>query len=568
MKDKVRKKILLVRVPEVEFNPGVHDLRNTSVGSLTVPMGITYIASVIKEIDQYDVQILDLYALHYEELVENLKNNPSKVLNLTNESLFKAIDDYNPDIVGFSAPFSFQHLLVQELIKKTKNYRPELRIYLGGYPTIFPEMVMNNIPELDVLFIGEADNSIIEVLNAEFDNLDFRSIKGIAVRINDETFINAGLNVPVDLDSIPFPAYDMLPLDIYKSINGRVELPMMTSRGCPFDCNYCSGHLYSARKFRMRSLENLIEEIELMHSKYNVDFLWIRDDNLNVNKNHVKNFLKEMIKKSLNIPWCDTSSFHVNSVDEELLDLCKASGCTEVIFAVESGSTRVLKDIMNKDVNLEHAKKMAAYCREIDLPLQCYFVIGNPGETKEEIQKTVEIALELQVNHCTFSIATPFPGTQYYELALKEGYLVNDPDYILGMKYMEANMQTEQFTSKQLKDIQYDANMRVNFLECNMLKGDTQTLKKALKQFSRIAHQYKFHAVAYLVKGYIQGLLGYDDEKNNTYRHIEEMLKDDEIVDAYGKYFETWNIPAINDYREWLKVNKNKPTDLRYTSRI
>lgn len=551
----MRKKILLVRVPEVEFNPGVRDLRNTSIASLTVPMGITYLASVIKEDNKHDVQILDLYANHYEELVETLKTEPSKVLTLTTGSLTKALDDYKPDIVGFSAPFSFQHLLVQELIQATKHHRPNIRIYLGGYPTIFPEMVLNSIPALDVLFIGESENTILKVLEAELTSSDLRLIKGIAARTADEIYISHELNTPADIDSIPFPAYDMLPLEIYKSINGQVELPFMTSRGCPFACNYCTGHLYSGRKLRLRSLENLMAEIEIMHSKYNIDFLWIRDDNLNVNKKHVKQFLEEMIKRSLTIPWCDTNSFHVNNVDEELLDLCKASGCIEVIFAVESGSPRVLKDIMNKDVNLEHAKKMAKYCREIDLPLQCYFVVGNPGETKEEIQKTVECALELQVDHCTFSIATPFPGTQYYDVALKEGYLVHDPAYILGMKYMEANMQTNQFSSEQLKDLQYDANMRVNFLQNNMLKGDTKTLEEAFNKFSRISHQYQFHAVAHLLKGYLEGVLGDKDSRHKTYLHIKEMLKDDEIEKAYGKYFYTWDTPVTNDYKEWVKEN-------------
>lgn len=291
-------------------------------------------------------------------------------------------------------------------------------------------------------------------------------------------------------------------------------------------------------------------ELEIMHSKYHIEFMWIRDDNLIVNKHHAKKFLSEMMSRSFTVPWCDTSAFHVNSIDEELLRLCKASKCTEVIFAVESGSPRVLKEIMNKNVNLDHARKMAKVCRSIDLPLQCYFVIGNPGETKEEIQQTVDYALELQVDHCTFSIATPFPGTRYYEIAIERGYLVHEPEYILGMTYMEANLQTDQFSSEELKDIQYGANMLVNFLGNSLLRGDTKMLEKALKKFTRVSEQYQFHAIAFLMKGYLHGLLGDAGLCEEAYQHVREMLKDEETKKAYGKYI-AWDTPPTNSYRQW-----------------
>lgn len=258
----------------------------------------------------------------------------------------------------------------------------------------------------------------------------------------------------------------------------------------------------------------------------------------------------------MTVPWCDSSGFHVNSIDEEILDLCKASGCSEVIFAVESGCRRVLKDIMNKNVNLEHALKMAKYCHEIGLPIQCYFVIGNPGETQEEIKMTVDFAREMQVDSCTFSIATPFPGTKYYDLAVEKGYLIHNPDFIIGLKYMEANLETDQLSSDDLKDIQYDANMRVNFLENRLLFGDTQALERALEKYIRIFKQYNFHVIALLIQGYIYAKLGNGGESVNKFTHVKQLLKDKDIDRAYGKYIQ-WDTPATNYYRQWLHNGKS-----------
>jgi len=550
-----RMKILLVRVPEIEFNSLSSDMRNISVSSISVPLGIAYISSVIRQDGNHDVQILDLYAKHYQKFISDFKTNPGEVLNIAKNDIMGAIDEYKPDIVGFSAVFNFQHALVKELVDSVKRYVPNVRTYLGGYPTVFPEMVLNSIPSLDILFIGEAENTILDVLEAASVNQAPRSIKGIASRIGGEVYLSSSLNLPLNLDSIPYPTFDMLPLESYRRIIGRNELPLMTSRGCPFSCNFCSSRLYSGRKFRLRSIENLFNEVELMLSNYSMDFMWIRDDNFIVNKSHAKNFLMGMIKRGLTVPWCDSSAFHVNSLDEELLELCKASGCVEVIFAIESGSRRVLKDIMNKNVDLDHAMKMAKFCRSIALPLQCYFVIGNPGETKDEMKQTIDYAVELQVDHCTFSIATPFPGTRYYELALEKGYLIHEPDYILGMKYMEANIQTEHFSSDELKDIQYDANIRVNFLENRLLNGDRKSLEKAFKKFTRVAEQYQFHAVARLIEGYLHGVLGDTKLSHEVFTRVREMLKDIEIKKAYGKYFQ-WNTPATNAYRQWEANNK------------
>jgi anaerobic magnesium-protoporphyrin IX monomethyl ester cyclase len=550
-----KNKLLLIRIPEIEFNLQAEDLRNISIGGLTVPLGVAYLAAVARRIKGWDVKVLDLYGEYFDEFTRRYRAEPKKILSFSRKIIGEAIESYQPEAIGLSAPFLFQHNLIKELARSIRKEFPGIKIYLGGYATIIPEAAMKDIPEIDVLFIGESEKTLVEVLSAKAGS-DLKGIKGIAFRTGKKISINKETNLVEDLDSLPFPAFDLLPLPEYEKSFSRNEFPIMTSRSCPFSCGFCSSRLYSKRGLRKRSTANLLAEMKILRDNYNVDLLYIRDDNFIVNKEHAKNFLKGLIKEKLIVPWIDTSGFHVNSIDEELLDLCKATQCTQVIFAVESGSPRVLKEIMNKNVDLEHAKKMAAYCRKIGLSVQCYFVIGNPGETKEEIIKTIDFASQMQVDHCTFSIATPFPGTKYFEIAVQKGYMIHSPEYILGMKYMEANMGTKEFSSVWLKDAQYDANIRVNFLENRLLLGDRVILKKALKKYSRIFEQYNFHAVAGLVLGYLYGKLGNTEQQEKTYAHILDLLTDGNIKKAYAKYIK-WKTAPTNSFRQWNSLRRN-----------
>lgn len=544
-------RILLVRVPEVELNSS-DDMRATAVSGLAVPLGPAYIASTIRHHGQYDVQILDLYLDLFEIYAHSLDYDKSHVLEITRKTLLDSIEDYNPLIVGFSALFSFQHNFVQELADSVKTHYPEIRIYLGGYATIFPQMVMEQIQSLDVLFIGEAESTVLKVLEEENNSRDFAQISGIAYRDRDKIVINNTLSRVMDLEEIPLPAFDLLNTAKYRQILGRSEFPILTSRSCPFSCNYCSSKLYSGRGLRLRNTDSILNEISYLKKEYQLDLLYIRDELFNGNKKHAKTLLRGMIDRQLNISWFDTNAFHVNSLDEEFLDLCKASGCIEAIFAIESGSPRVLKEIMNKRVDLDHAKKMAEHCRKIDLPIQCYFVIGNPGETKEEIHMTIDFAASLSAEGCVFSIATPFPGTQYYELALEKGFLVHAPEDILRMKYMDVNMETDNFTAQWLKDTQYDANIRVNFLENTCLSSNREGLEKARIKYGRIFQQYDFHVIAAIMMGYIDIKLG-DVEKGYTiFAKAETLLQNEHVKKAFYKYL-SWNTLPTDTFNKWMQ---------------
>ncbi len=548
----MHKKILLVRVPEIQQVTDDTDYRSISVTKLMVPLGLPYLAAVIRDSGRHDVQLLDLYALDHEFYVHH-SHRRSQIVEKAAKRLLDVVDDYRPDIVGFSALFTFQHDLVQKLAAIVRGHAPSTRIYVGGYATVAPELVLRDIPEADAVFLGESEDKILRVLDSETTSRPLEGINGIAYRRDGQVVVMPREFGIRNIDDIPWPAFDMLPLETYRAIQGRGEFPFLTSRSCPFSCSYCSSQLYGGRVWRRKSPERLLDEVGMMIDGYGMDFMWVVDEIFNVNKAHAKGFLRGMLDRGYNVQWWDNNAFNSDAMDKELVDLCKATNNVGIVISIESGSQRVLREIMNKRVNLDHAREMINYTTSVGIPVTVNFVIGSPGETKREIEETIEFASTLTADSFVFSLATPFPGTKYYDIAKANGMLVNGEEYILNMKYMEVSMHTGDFSSEWLKDTQYDANIRLNFFGSRLFKDDRKDLERARAKFANVYRLHTFHAVARLLEGYAEEQLGNLDGRDTVYATLGDLLSDAKIRDAYGRYFD-WDHPAPNSYRAWLQA--------------
>jgi radical SAM superfamily enzyme YgiQ (UPF0313 family) len=547
-----KKRILLIRVPEIEINNESKDLRTQVIAGLSLPLGIAHLVAIIKKQNIYDVMVLDLFADYFKEVYTAIQTRSyDRMLSLLSQAIGNGIKDFKPDAVGFSALFLFQHYLTKALIEDVKKNFPTLDIFLGGYSTLIPELVLYDIPQLDIAFIGESEKAFQDVLLARINKHPIDTIGGIGYRNNGVVVVNKNQNIQKDLSKIPCPDFDLIPLSTYKSIVGQIEMPFLTSRGCPFSCGFCSSFLYSNRLFRHKPIEQIKIELNALHKKCDFDVLMIRDENFNANKQHAKSTLQAFTELDLGFSWTDTNAFHVNSLDEEFLDLCKKSNCERAIFAIESGSPRVLKEIMNKNVNLDHARAMAKYCNSIDLTLECYFVIGSPGETMDEIKQTIDLAVKLDLDHCTFSIATPFPGTEYYKYAVQHKLIDESINTIGKMQYMSICMSYENFSAEEMKDVQYDANILVNFLASKCLRGDRGSLEKSLARFKRTSEQYPFHAVAVIVVGYLYFMLGDKQSGIEYFKKATQLFSNENISRSYSKFIE-YDTPATNAYRDFI----------------
>jgi radical SAM superfamily enzyme YgiQ (UPF0313 family) len=231
----------------------------------------------------------------------------------------------------------------------------------------------------------------------------------------------------VDLDRLPFPAYDLLPdLTQYTPSPSKYKkLPVVniiTSRGCPNQCTFCDKSVFGS-KFRPRTARNIADEISLLHQEYGVREIAFVDDTFTVGKKRVYELFDLLRQEGLNFPW--TCMTHVASTDRDLIRFMKDRGCWHVSLGIESGDPGILKTI-RKGISLDQIRNVAKWCHEVGIRTGGFFMVGHPGETLETIEKTIRFALELPLNDVVVTINTPIPGSAQYKEALQHGTLDQD----------------------------------------------------------------------------------------------------------------------------------------------
>ncbi len=318
--------------------PGGYYAERWKKGSLMPSLGICYIASVLEK-SGHKVQIIDAY-------VEGIKL----------KDLLSKISAIKPDITGitFTTENRFQAF---DLMKGIKKILPNTLICAGGpHVTLATDDTLTHIKELDFIIRGEGEETIVELADAISEKKSFEHIKGLSYKSNNKIHHNPNRPLIADLNTVPFPAWHLVPWEKYNfklDVPGRGELRtanMMTSRGCPFGCNFCASTKVWGRSCRMRSADNIIKEISLLKEKYNIEALWIFDDTFTVSKKRVEEFCHKLIEKKWNLSWfCEV---RVDTVDRELLTLMKKSGCYSIGFGVESGSQRILDEVIGKRISL------------------------------------------------------------------------------------------------------------------------------------------------------------------------------------------------------------------------
>lgn len=368
---------------------------------ITPPLGLMYLAASLKK-DGHQPMILDFLLKRFDQ-----------------NFLFKIIaQDFK--VIGITAvtPFIQNAISLSDLIKKKF---PEKVIMLGGpHPSLLPKETLENCPGIDFIVRGEGEerlNSLIDYLEGKKKE---EELDGIALRRNGAIIDLPSPKYIENLDSLPFPARELVPIEKYSEVLESEEKPattLISSRGCPFHCIYCSKPIFG-NIFRARSPENILEEIEFLKEEYKIKEIIFYDDIFTFDKERIKKLCQLFIEKKLNIRWkCET---RVNFVDEELLHLMKKAGCYLIGYGIESGSQRVL-GILKKGITIEMVEKAVGMTKKAGIGVLGYFMIGIPGETEEELKETINFAKNLDIDFALFSIATPYPGTELYQIAKSMG---------------------------------------------------------------------------------------------------------------------------------------------------
>jgi len=413
------------------------------------PSGLGYVASSLLKAG-HQVEVMDINAYRWEK-----------------DEVERRVEQASFDLVGTGGMVTV-YKYIKWLVSILRKYHPDKKVMVGGSSaTSIPKILLERT-RADIACIGEGEITSVEIANAVENSQSLRSVQGIWYRDeNGNIFANPAQAAIEDFGSIPFSARDLFPMDIYiknpvgapntrKWIDGKEEskdlsMNITSSRGCPYKCIFCY-HDFMGEKFRTRSAQNIFNEIVLLKEKYNINYFALGDDMFTANRKVATQLCDLLSKSKLNIQFC--ASGRVNLMDEDFIVKLKEAGCNLIGYGIESGSQKML-DVMKKGVKVEQAKKAIRLTQKHLGWADCTFVIGFPGETRETIQETVDFCKGLNLTPEAIFFATPYPGTELYDIALKKRLIVDEEEYLLGLGEQgeEVRVNFTQFSNEELKSI-------------------------------------------------------------------------------------------------------------------
>lgn len=371
------------------------------------PLGLAYLGAVLRQQKGAGVCIIDA---NCEEL--------------SNEETAHRVLASNPDVVGvtITTPLLNNAQLIINLIREQAN----IPIIVGGpHPTIMPDETLK-AGGINIVVRGEGEKTIEELYRYFLGEQSLESISGISYVRDGKMIHNESRQPSQNLDELPFPAWELLPVRSYRSEVRKTSysLPVMTSRGCPFDCIFCYKGVFGTR-YRPRSPQSVAAEWEYLVKTMEVDEISVVDDNFTLDTARVTEICDLIIERNLVVPWTTPNGIRAKPASLELFTKMKEAGCYRVYFGVESGDQTVL-DFVGKKVTTEEIRTAFRLARQAGLETGAFFMLGNLSETEQTMDKTLKFAVELEPDYAQFTIATPYPGTKMYETIQNEGRFLFD----------------------------------------------------------------------------------------------------------------------------------------------
>jgi len=380
-------------------------------GGLIPPIGLLTIASFL-ESKGHRIRIIDPIVNNYDE---------KKLENFLKKNHF--------DLIGVSA-FTNTVTDTYHTVNFCKKVSPHTQIIVGGvHATILPIQTMKENANIDFLAIGEGELVMEKLLkHLESGTPALKNIKGLAFRTRGKKIIVTPKKECIkNINSLPLPAYHLLDMSKYIPHPTQYKVlpsfPLVTQRGCPFNCAFCSAHVVHGRTVRYKSVNNLIKEIKLLIDKYGAKGIHFQDSTFTINKKYITDFCKEIIKRNLKFKW-DINT-RVDCLDEKLLSLMKKAGLWMINFGLESGNQSSL-DLLNKGITLSQIKKTIKMVRRHGIVTFSTWILGIPGEDEAMVKKTIKFAKEIGTELALFFLPVPYPGTDLIDICRKDGGLVED----------------------------------------------------------------------------------------------------------------------------------------------
>ena len=381
-----------------------------------------------------DVRSSPSLGLAYIAAMSEKRGGEVRILDMQMENtpLRQVVKECAPEVVGITAN-TIQIKAAWGMAQKLKEITG-VPIVLGGpHPTFLPAESVER-PEIDIVVRGEGEITWVDLCAHLESDESLEEVQGITYQQDGKVVHNPDRPVITDVDSLPFPAYRLFEMDRYTNLQPTLDhiegnsYSILTSRGCPYRCTYCSQIL--PRAWRARTPENVVAEWRWLVKDLGAKEIGVLDDSFNIDRGRVLAICDLIIAEGLNhVPWIMINGIRANLVDEELLGKMREAGCIRTAFGVESGNQRILDTVIDKHLTLDQVRAAFKAAKAVGMETIGFFIIGLPGETEETMEDTIRFACELDPIVANFSMATPFPGTEMYDQVLEKGrLLVNDWD--------------------------------------------------------------------------------------------------------------------------------------------
>jgi anaerobic magnesium-protoporphyrin IX monomethyl ester cyclase len=373
-------------------------------------IGLPYLAAVLEK-NEHEVEVIDCEALEIDH-----------------EKLRAKLASLEPNVVGItSTTATIQSALLSARV--AKEACPNIAVVLGGpHATFMDEQILSENSEVDVVVRGEGEQTLLELVDViSKSNLkDLDEVAGITFRKDGQIIRTPNRPFIQNLDELPRPAYHYFPLKNYR-VSGRLILPVTTSRGCPIQCSFCVSSRMFGKTYRMRSIRNVVDEIEGLRDTYGADAFSFYDDAFTYDMQRAIKICEEIKKRNIGLPWNCQS--RVDNVSKEALTKMKESGCEMVYMGVESGCQKIL-DAVGKKTSIQQNEKAVKWAKDADMFVIISLVIGYPGETVDTLNQTFDLIRRLKPDEVHLCVAMPYPGTELYRFVKENGWEMS-PDWSL-----------------------------------------------------------------------------------------------------------------------------------------
>lgn len=406
-------------IPPVTVSADEHVPRNCYPS-----LGVGYLAAVLEQAG-YEAGILDAFTT--EDNIPHAKGDKS-TYGLDDSSIKKEIEKFKPDIVGVTNMYTMYAQDAHRIAGIVKDIDKNILVVFGGaHPSCNSDMVLQD-RNVDMVVRGEGEYALLDIVNAFKKGGNIYNIDGTIVRKDGSIITNNTRPLIEDLDTLPFPARHLLPMEKYfynarHSILYNMRNPfttLLSSRGCPMHCVYCAVKTIWGRTWRACSAVKVVDEIEFLVKNYGVKEFHFSDDNISVNKNRITELCNEIIKRKLNIRWACPTGIAIWSIDEDILRIMKKAGCYRLTFGLESGNRQTL-EFIGKKYSYDKARELIRLANRMGFWTASTFIFGFPHEKQESIRDTISLATNSDLDFSVFYTPVIFPGTRLFDVYKEAG---------------------------------------------------------------------------------------------------------------------------------------------------